>query len=110
MDLLYHHPIQQIAATLLLLFGLSSALWGLHLLFLGIRKPDHLSDPLRVVRGLWAVIVALALVVWSCAILFRKEWLFIVGGIVVAQELYEMGFLSLILRADKKCSVLTKRL
>jgi hypothetical protein len=54
--------------------------------------------------------VALALVVWSCAILLRKEWLFVIGGIVLAQELYEMGFLGLILRADKKGSGLTKRL
>ena len=102
MDFIYHSPFNQIVATLLLLFGVSSALRGVRFLFLGICRPDHPSGALRVVRGLRGLIVTLALFVWAIAILHKKEWLLIIGAIVLVQELYEMGFLSLILRGDRK--------
>jgi hypothetical protein len=102
MDFLYASAMNHLAAALFLLFGVSVAVRGLGLLFLGIRKPDHPSGPLRVVHGLRAMIVALALVVWAWALLSRKEWLFIIGAIVLTQELYETGILSLILRAERK--------
>jgi hypothetical protein len=81
---------------------MSSALRGLRFLVLAIRKPDHPSGPLRVVRGLRGLIVTLALLAWAIALLYNKMWLFIIGAIVLAQELYEMGFLSLILRSEGK--------
>ena len=102
MDFIDHSPFKQIVATLLLLLGMSSALRGLRFLIFAIRKPEHPSGPLRVVRGLRGLIVALALFAWAIALLYSKKWLFIIGAIVLAQELYEMGFLSLILRADGK--------
>ena len=102
MDWMYHPPMSHIVATSLLLFGVTSAIRGLRFLFLGIYTPDHPCGPLRVVRGLRGVIVALAVLVWAVAILSRKEWLFRIGAIVLVQELYEMGFLSVILRAGRK--------
>ena len=60
MDFIDHSPFKQIVATLLLLLGMSSALRGLRFLIFAIRKPEHPSGPLRVVRGLRGLIVALA--------------------------------------------------
>jgi hypothetical protein len=57
---------------------------------------------LRIVRGLRNLVIGLTAGAWSAGIFWSKGWLIIIGLVILVQEIYEMGFLSLILRTGKQ--------
>ena len=67
----------------------------------GLRAIDHAASPLRVVRGLRGVIVAVSLVALGGGMLFTSTGLLVCGLIFLGEELYETGVILLALRAGK---------
>lgn len=81
-----------IAGILLLLASLS--LWrGTRRLVRGLGK----ADSLELVGGLRGWVVALALGVGALGVLAAESGFLVLGGIFLAEELYETGVLSLII-------------
>jgi hypothetical protein len=86
-----------VAALFLIAAG---AAWrGTRLLVRGIREADHPSGPIHVVRGFRGLTVAVGLGAASAGLLGGHTWLVAFGAIFLAEELYETGFLLLILRS-----------
>jgi hypothetical protein len=84
-----------------LLLVLAAAWRGGRLLVKGIREADLPSGPTHVVRGLRSLAVAVGLAALSGGLLLAHAWLVVFGAIFLAEELYETGFLLLILRAGR---------
>src|SRR5262245_31662855 len=92
---LYEPPTSAIAAGILLLLA-SRSLWrGTRRLLRGLSGADSLD----VVRGLRGWVVALALGAGALGVLAAQSGFLVLGGIFLAEELYETGVLALILRA-----------
>jgi hypothetical protein len=72
---------------------------GTRLLVRGIRSSAEPEAPLRVIRGLRGIIVAICAAAAAAGLLLEARWLLIVGGLWLAEEIYETGVLALILRA-----------
>lgn len=61
-------------------------------------KNRHLDRPLAIVRGLRGLVVSLTTLAWAAGIYWEQGWLLIIGLVILVQEMYEMGVLSLILK------------
>jgi hypothetical protein len=95
-------PFHTMLGILLWLLS-SGALWlGMQQLATGVRAIDHPASPLRVVRGLRGVIVAVSLVALGGGMLFTSPGLLVFGVIFLGDELYETGVLLLALRAGQR--------
>jgi hypothetical protein len=95
-------PIGVILAALLWLLA-TGALWqGMRQLARGLCAIDHPASPLRVVRGLRGVIVAVSLASLGGGMLFTSTGLLVFGLIFLGEELYETGVLLLVLRSGQR--------
>jgi len=65
----------------------------------GIQGTGH--HPMAVVRGLRGLVISITALAWAASVHWGQEWLFIIGLIILAQELYEMGVITLILRVGR---------
>ncbi len=104
MEFIFEPPASLIIAALLSIVSVGSAWRGTRLFFKGLRKPDHPSGPLLVVRGIRGWIVALALSAMTAGVLYNKGWPLIIGLIFLGEELFETGVVSLALRAGRKAA------
>jgi hypothetical protein len=87
--------------TAVLLIIAAAAGWrGARHLIRGIREADRPSGPVHVVRGFRGLTVAIGLAAASAGLLGDHTWLVAFGAIFLAEELYETGFLLLILKAQ----------
>ena len=73
---------------------------GVRLLIRGVLNSGDPEAPLRVIRGLRGLIVAICAGAAAGGILFDQPWLLIFAGLWLAEEIYETGVLALILRAS----------
>lgn len=67
----------------------------------GFREADHPSGSASIVRGLRAVIVALAMGALAGGLLLANSALLIFGAIFLGEELYETGIVLLALRKGR---------
>ena len=104
MDFIFEPPANLMLATLLLIVAVGSAWRGGKLFLRGFHEANHPSGALWVVRGIRGWIVALALGAWAAAVLLAKGWILLVAAIILAEELYETGVVSLALWADGKAA------
>lgn len=95
-------PTSILLALLLLLVALGAVWRGTRLLVRGLREASHSTSSLWLVQGLRGGIVALALAALAGGLLTGQSWLLIFGAIFLGEELYETGFLILVLRASEK--------
>jgi hypothetical protein len=77
---------------------------GVRLVARGLRDADDPDAPLRLVRGLRGIIVAICGAALAAGVLFEQVWLLVFGGLWLAEEILETGVLALILRADRRAS------
>jgi hypothetical protein len=95
-------PLHTTLGILLWLLS-AGAIWqGMRQLATGLRAIDHPASPLRVVRGLRGVIVAVGLAALGGGMLFTSTGLLVCGLIFLGEELYETGVLLLALRAGQR--------
>jgi hypothetical protein len=87
--------------TLLSFLAIAAAWRGVRLLVKGIAEADHPSGPTQVVRGLRGLAVAVGLGALCGGVLLAHPGLVAFGAIFLAEEIYETGFLLLILRAGR---------
>jgi hypothetical protein len=71
---------------------------GVRLLIRGVRHSGDPEAPLRVIRGLRSIIVAICAVATAGGLVFEQPWLLIFAGLWLAEEIYETGVLALIVR------------
>jgi hypothetical protein len=102
MSFIFEPPTSLTLAVLLSIAAIGSAWRGGMLLLKGFRRADHPSGTLWVVRGIRGWIVTLALGAWAAGLLLAKGWVLLVAAIILAEELYETGVVSLALRASDK--------
>jgi hypothetical protein len=81
-----------------LIIAVAAGWRGTRHLIRGIREADRPSGPLSVVRGFRSLTVAIGLAAASAGLLGGYAWLVAFGAIFLAEELYETGFLLLILK------------
>ncbi len=95
-------PIHVMLAVLLWLLA-AIAIWqGMRRLAKGLSEVDHPASPLRVVRGIRGVIVAVSLAALGAGVLFASTGLLVFGVIFLGEELYEIGGVLLALRAGQR--------
>ena len=103
MGFLAEPPLSYFLATLLAMLAMCVGWRGTKLFLKGFREPRHPNSSMWLVRGIRAEIVALALAFFVGGLLYAK-WLMIFGAIFLAEELYETGFVLLILRWSQRTS------
>jgi hypothetical protein len=89
-------------AVLVALGGAWAGVRGVRSLARGLRDADDPEAPLRIVRGLRGIIVAVCGAALLAGALFEQVWLLVFGALWLAEEIYETGVLALILRADRR--------
>jgi hypothetical protein len=95
-------PIHVMLAVLLWLLA-AGALWhGMRRLAKGLSEVDHPASTLRVMRGIWGVIIAVGLAALGGGVLFGSKGLLVFGVIFLGEELYETGVVLLALRAGQR--------
>lgn len=100
MTLLYEPSINRLLAALFSSVAIGLAWRGTRRLLEGLRQAEHPAGALGLVRGIRAWIVALALGAWAAGVLFAKGWVLLVATLILAEELYETGVVSLALRSS----------
>ena len=91
-------PLNQIAAALLALAGMLSAVRGTRAVARGLREARSLG----LVRGIRACVVALAAAAFAAGALLAQGGLVVLGLVFLAEELYETGVLALIIRSGER--------
>ncbi len=82
-----------LAATLLVC-GAWAAIHGARRVVAGARDADSLG----LIRGIRALCVAVASWALAGGLVLGQTWLFVFGGVFLAEELYETGVVALVLR------------
>ncbi|MFQ5792227.1 MAG: hypothetical protein ACE5JI_17295 [Acidobacteriota bacterium] len=107
MVIIYEPPVSLLLAALATMLAVGSAWRGMRWVGRGLREADHPAGALWVVRGIRAGIVALAMSAVVGGILAAKSWVLVIAAIILAEELYETGVISLALRAGSKTGMET---
>jgi hypothetical protein len=87
-----------VVAVPLIVAGVCAAVHGARLVRRALRHGDEAGSSLWLIRGIRALVVAVA--TWSLAggLLFTQTWLLVFGGVFLAEELYETGVVIALLR------------
>ena len=59
------------------------------------------NHPMAIVKGLRGLVISITALAWAAGVYWGQGWLFIIGLIILAQELYEMGVITLIIRSER---------
>jgi hypothetical protein len=98
MEGVYAAPLNEIAAALLALVAVLSAVRGARAVARGLRAARSLD----LVRGIRACVVALAAVAFAAGALLAQSGLVVLGLVFLAEEIYETGVLALIIRSGER--------
>ena len=98
MESLYAAPLNEIAAALLALIGMLSAVRGVRAVGRGLREARSLD----LVRGIRACVIALAAAAFAAGALLAQGGLVVLGLVFLAEELYETAVLALIIRSGER--------
>ena len=98
LELLYYSPIRQGLTLLLMATSIIFAWYSVRHFRGVVGTQENADSPRTIVRGLRGLIISLTTLAWAVGIYWEQEWLLIIGLVILAQEMYEMGVLSLILR------------
>jgi hypothetical protein len=98
MGFLYEPPVNQILA--LILFGVAlAALWlSLRRFVTTYHRAGQYDCSRWIIRGIRCLLIALTAGAWSAGFFWNKGWLFIIGLVIIGQELYEGAVLSALLK------------
>ena len=91
-------PLNEIAAALLALVAVLSAVRGARAVARGLREARSLD----LIRGIRACVVALAATACAAGALLAQSGLVVLGLVFLAEELYETGVLALIIRSGER--------
>jgi hypothetical protein len=94
----YEPPISQLVAALLVAVGVGSAAWGLRRVARGLRQ----ARSLEVARGLRGCVIAIAAGLFAIGLLAARRDFLLLGAVFLAEELYETGVLTLIIRSGER--------
>ena len=97
-ELLSMTPIRQILVILLLIIAFIFARYCVRYFRMIVGKEGHADRPMAIVRGLRGLVISLTTLAWAAGIYWEEGWLLIIGLVILVQEMYEMGVLSMILR------------
>jgi len=98
---LYEPPISQFVAALVVLVGVGSATWGTRRVARGLRH----ARSLELARGLRGCVIAIAAGFFAIGLLSGQRDFLLLGAIFLAEELYETGILTLIIRVGERGGV-----
>ncbi|RJQ71443.1 MAG: hypothetical protein C4519_19550 [Desulfobacteraceae bacterium] len=98
MDFLYAPPLSTLlSAALLGIAGISFVLC-IQRFNAAIRCSRGYLCAAFIVRGIRWLLIGLTALAWSANFFWNIGWLFVIGLVIIAQELYECAFLSAALR------------
>jgi hypothetical protein len=92
------------ASALLVIGAVYAAGRGTGLLLRALRHGDAPAAALWLVRGIRGAVVGVALGALAVGILTHEAWVVILGAVFLAEELYETGVVTLILRHSPDAS------
>jgi hypothetical protein len=99
---LYEPPLNRILA-LLLLGGAGIAAWlSLRRFITAYHRAGQYDCSLWIIRAIRCLLIALTAGAWSASFFWNKGWLFIIGLVIMGQELYEEAIVSFALRRGAK--------
>lgn len=87
--------------VMLFIGGMALLTGGLKEIGRGLRAPDHPDAPMHLCRGLRDVLLVICGAVIGLGAWLGSEATMMVGGIILAEELYEIGVALLILEKGR---------
>ena len=100
--ILYEHPGNVYIGTLLLAIAVAALVGSVKRLVTAYRHADDYTCSLWFIRGLRCLLIAATTGSWSASFFFNQRWLFIIGLIILCQEMYEGAVISSALRDGAK--------
>lgn len=102
MSFIYSSPLSSVLSAVLLgLAGFSFTLCVRRFAAAGRCSGEYLCAA-YVVRGIRWLLIGLTALAWSADFFWGLGWLFVIGLVIIGQELYECAFLSAALREGIK--------
>jgi hypothetical protein len=101
MSYLFQSPVNYIFSILLLVLSIFTLFKTVRYWILAYRNTEEAKTALLIVRGLRNLVIALTSGAFAAGLYWSKEWLLIIGLVILGQEIYETGFLSMILKTGE---------
>ncbi len=99
---LYEYPINIILSLALLVISDVSLVFCIRRFITAYRHYGKYSCSIWFVRGIRCLLIALTAIAWSANFYLNQRWLFLVGLVIICQELYEGAIISSALRNGAK--------
>ena len=102
LDALFTQPTNQYLALILLTLCVVFMVLCGRRFWTAFRHAGQYGASRWFIRGIRCLLISLTAAAWSAAFFFNQKWLFIIGLIIIAQELYEGAMLSAALKMGEK--------
>ena len=100
-EALYQPPVNYFLALALLLVAILALGFSIRGFYQAYHRSGDNDCALWLVRGLRGLVISLTAGAWAASFFWAKGWLFIIGLVIIGQEMFEGAVLSLILRSGQ---------
>ena len=102
MNVFYEPPLNLYLSILLLGMAIGSFLFCIGRFKKSYHHAGEYSSAAWFIRGIRYLLISLTAGVWSASFFWNQRWLFIIGLVIICQELFEGAILSSALREGAK--------
>ena len=102
MRFLYEHPLNLYVATFFFVIAVVSLAACIKRLITAYHHAGDYSCSLWFIRGIRFLLISLTAGAWSASFFWNQRWLFIIGLVIICQEIYEGAIISAALRDGAK--------
>ena len=97
-DFFYTPPANLILSAVLLTTALVCLAQSIRRFMSACQQAETYRSSILFIRGIRNLLISLTASVWSASFFFNIRWLFIIGLIIICQEIYEGSVLSALLK------------
>jgi len=98
LEFLYKSPVNLYLSFILLSISVVSVVLGIRRFTKAYQCAGHYVCASWFIRGIRWVLISLTTCAWAASFYWNQGWLFIIGLVIICQELYEGVIISLALR------------
>ena len=89
---MYQPPANYYLSGILILVAVQFGVLGIRRFVTAFRHYGEYTCASWLIKGIRCSLIALTALTWSASLFFQQQWLFIIGLVIIGQELFE-GFL-----------------
>ncbi len=102
MNFLYEPPINLYISFILLVIAVVSIAFSIKRFITAYHHVNEYTCSLWFIRGIRFLLISLTSGAWSASFFLNERWLFIIGLVIICQEIYEGAIISSALRDGAK--------